>query len=278
MTIYIGSARIGSNGKATGDKAGDQKQTFKPDYKGEVSMQTLASFVCGRKLYIIRAKKASHAKALAVCMKTACNNYHLGYDQNGRLGVITYGVSTMINTECDCGTLVRECVKEACGVDPGNFDTSNEVDCLEATGLFEKAIVYNAKTKVYEGDIFATQTKGHTGVCTDGYLRAEDGLIRNGIDYSYVLDTKYYADSNPDLKAAFGYDEKALLNHFITFGCNEKSRWGKTISDFNVWVYANHSPDLPPVFGDIDPKTGKGAKAYYEHYCIFGHNENRRVI
>lgn len=35
MTIIIGSARIDEHGKASGGKAGDQKQKATPDYKGE---------------------------------------------------------------------------------------------------------------------------------------------------------------------------------------------------------------------------------------------------
>lgn len=31
-----------------------------------------------------------------------------------------------------------------------------------------------------------------------------------------------YADQYPDLKEAFGYDEEALYNHYITFGINER--------------------------------------------------------
>ena len=34
MSIIIGSARMGENGKITGGAAGDQKQTSVPDYKG----------------------------------------------------------------------------------------------------------------------------------------------------------------------------------------------------------------------------------------------------
>ena len=41
----IGSARCDEYGRYSGGSAGDQKQTTKPDYKGEVSMQTLSSFI-----------------------------------------------------------------------------------------------------------------------------------------------------------------------------------------------------------------------------------------
>lgn len=36
-----------------------------------------------------------------------------------------------------------------------------------------------------------------------------------------VFDSDYYADTYPDLKAAFGYDYDALLNHYRTYGIHE---------------------------------------------------------
>lgn len=48
--------------------------------------------------------------------------------------------------------------------------------------------------------------------------------------YTYAADTpidpkfdyQYYADTYPDLKAAFGYDQNALWNHYVTYGQFEK--------------------------------------------------------
>lgn len=37
-----------------------------------------------------------------------------------------------------------------------------------------------------------------------------------------VFDSDYYADTYPDLKAAFGYDYDALLNHYKTYGIKEQ--------------------------------------------------------
>lgn len=33
-----------------------------------------------------------------------------------------------------------------------------------------------------------------------------------------VFDSDYYANTYPDLKAAFGYDYNALLNHYLNLG------------------------------------------------------------
>lgn len=40
-------------------------------------------------------------------------------------------------------------------------------------------------------------------------------------DESYYFDAKRYADDNPDLKAAFGYNKAALWNHYKTRGLQE---------------------------------------------------------
>ncbi len=173
MAIMIGSARIDERGKISGGSAGDQKQkSLTNDTVGEVSMQTMYTHSKG--WYIIRPKSVSHAKLIAEKMITACNNINLGYDQGNRLGVIKYGIATATKTECDCGTLVRECIREATGKDPGNFTTVNEAAVLAATGLFEDKIPYVSQTKtpVYNGDILVTRSKGHTVIVVSGSPRS----------------------------------------------------------------------------------------------------------
>lgn len=165
MGIMVGSARIDERGQVSGGAAGDQKQTAKgDDYKGEVSMQPF--YIHSKGWYILHPKDPVYAKAIAHRMVTACNNKNLGYDQGNRLGVITYGVESKQPTECDCSSLVRACIKEATGKDPGNFTTLNEADALERTGLFVKRREYvsQIKTPVYNGDVLVTKTKGHTVV------------------------------------------------------------------------------------------------------------------
>lgn len=174
MGIMVGSARIDERGKISGGVAGDQKQTSKTnDLIGEVSQQSM--YVHSGGWLILRPINIDHANAIAQKMITACNNPNLGYDQGGRLGVITYGVDSTVKTECDCSSLVRECVKEATGVDPGNFNTSTEATALENTKLFEKrqSYVNQSKTPVYDGDVLVTKTKGHTVIVTSGNPRTK---------------------------------------------------------------------------------------------------------
>lgn len=170
MSIVIGSARSDENGKYKNGKAGDQKQKSSTnDTKGEVSLQ--AMYTHSKGWYVIRPKDINLASALANAMKTACNNIHIGYDQNNRQGIMKYGVETTTDTECDCSSLVRCCIKHVSGIDVGNFTTADEKSVLEKSGMFEKAFAYTSKTPVYNGDVLVTKTKGHTVIVVSGNPR-----------------------------------------------------------------------------------------------------------
>lgn len=175
MEIIIGSARIDENGKISGGNLGDQKQKSSIDYSGEVAMEKF--YVHSLGWYILRPKDSLVANKIAKNMETACNNKNIGYDQSNRLGVTKYGVNTKNATECDCSSLVRQCFKEATGIDPGNFTTSNEAFSLMSTGLFENRISYTSGTKLYTGDILVTKSKGHTVIVVKGNDRESTNNI-----------------------------------------------------------------------------------------------------
>lgn len=164
MGVTIGSARHDEKNGYTGGAKGDSLQISSQDYKGEVSMQ---SFYVHKKGWII-IRPISRALALKIAerMKAACNNKFVGYSQNDRYAIIRDGIDSKVPTNCDCSSLMRKCVKEASGVDPGDFTTANAVQKLMATGLFE-IIPYNNGTPLYEGDILCTKTKGHIVAVTD---------------------------------------------------------------------------------------------------------------
>lgn len=172
MTTIIGSARIDERGKATGGKAGDQKQTSSPDYKGEVSMQNF--YVSSKGWYILRAKNPDIAAKIALAMTIACNNPNIGYNQTRRLDIIKAGVYATSPTSCDCSSLVRQCIRES-GIEVGNFTTANEASVLTATGQFDK-IAYTKNTVLYLGDILVTKTKGHTVIVTSGATRSQNAI------------------------------------------------------------------------------------------------------
>ena len=169
--MIIGSARIDEHGKATGGKAGDQKQKTTPDYKGEVSMQDF--YIAKAGWYILRAKNPEVASNIALAMTIACNNPNIGYNQAKRLDIIKDGNGTHATspTSCDCSSLVRQCVRES-GIEVGNFTTANEAQVLVATGQFTM-LTYKTGTPLYLGDILVTCKKGHTVVVTSGATRSQ---------------------------------------------------------------------------------------------------------
>jgi hypothetical protein len=169
MAVYIGSARINEKNRVVGGREGDQKQTGTPDYKGEVSMEKFYVHQLGWNVY--RPKKVEHAMGIAASMIQACNNKNVGYGQDGRLLILKYGTNAQVPVEADCGTLIRQCVKEATGVDTGSFTTANEGQKLMATGLFDK-IPYVAGMTLYTGDILCTKSQGHTVAVTNGAARS----------------------------------------------------------------------------------------------------------
>ena len=95
-----------------------------------------------------------------------------------------------------------------------------------------------------------------------------------------IFDPIYYADNNPDLKMAFGYNEKDLWSHYTTYGRNE----GRACADtdeavgtvsvmkdkalFDATFYANAYPDVVAVFGTSESKL-------YNHYKKYGKKEGR---
>lgn len=89
----------------------------------------------------------------------------------------------------------------------------------------------------------------------------------NSADYSAVFNAQYYACHYSDLQAAFGNNEAALLNHFITSGMKEGRQANE---EFNVQAYRNRYADLQSAYGDNLP-------AYYMHYINSGKAEGRNA-
>ena len=167
MKMIIGSARHDENGKYIGGKAGDQAQKRADDYQGECSLQEFYVHKYG--WYCAIAKDPMIRLKLAERMKALCNNPNVGYDQGGRAGILKAGIDTKKPTECDCGTGVRQCVKEAAGKDPGEFNTANEKEALEATGLFN-FVSYNGQD-LPTGTILISKKKGHTAIVVEGTIQ-----------------------------------------------------------------------------------------------------------
>lgn len=246
MAIIIGSARIDEHGKATGGKAGDQKQKDTVDYKGEVSMQNF--YVSSKGWIILRAISDADALAIGAAMYRACNNPNIGYNQNQRLQIITYGTLTTKPINCDCSSLVRQCVREA-GIEVGNFTTYNEASILMKTGKFQK-IEYKAGTTLYTGDILVTKTKGHTVIVTSGYAR---GSVA-GIDIPIAKPTLKKGSKNKE-------QVKILQKSLIALGY-DLGKYGAdgdfgTMTEKAVCNFQLKYMDKTAVDGIYGPKTAK---------------------
>lgn len=232
MAYTIGSARIDENGKITGGKAGDQ--TGK-----EVSTQ--AMYTHSKGWHVLSPKSDSVANGMASAMLRACNNSNIGYDQNERLGIIKNGTGSTVKTECDCSSLVRQCIKEASGKDVGNFNTANEKQVLEDSGLFEPAVAYKAGMKLYDGDVLVTKTKGHTAIVVDGESRKSSSGASEGFTGGFpTLPSRGY------FKIGDGYQR--LLNYDASI---------RKIQNFLKWYGCSITVD-----GDYGPKTAECVKKF----------------
>lgn len=192
--VTVGSARIDERGNANWGKAGDQTSrevATEPYYKHRLGW------------YMLRAKDKETARKIGLAMVEACLNNNIGYDQSERYGVINclkkYGRISRINepTEADCSSLVRACCIQA-GILVGDFNTASEVAVLERTGAFQKAVIVTNDTKLCQGDILVTMTKGHTVIVTEGYPREDEKPT-----------TKPSVKPKPD-KAAAGKAKKSI--------------------------------------------------------------------
>ncbi|MCC8039177.1 MAG: hypothetical protein LIP02_13745 [Bacteroidales bacterium] len=164
-SIIFGSARIDENNKTTGGSAGDQTGN-------EVSTQTYYTHSKG--WYGFIPKSNDVAEKLATAMQQACDNNHIGYDQNQRDSLLTqykkYGSIKAITTncECDCSSLVRVCIYQATGTLLNDFNTESEPSALASSGLFEDKISVSSSSQCTLGMILCTKSKGHTGIICSG--------------------------------------------------------------------------------------------------------------
>lgn len=163
--IKVGSARIDERGKIIGGMVGDQTGR-------EVAIEPY--YVHPQGWWMLRAKDKTTASKIAQVMREACANTNIGYDQSGRYGIISnlkmYGRIAKIRTEteADCSSLVRACCIQA-SIRVGDFNTSSEVSVLSMTGKFDAPVSVIPSTKLCEGDIMVTKTKGHTVIVTESY-------------------------------------------------------------------------------------------------------------
>ena len=106
---------------------------------------------------------------------------------------------------------------------------------------------------------------------SNGYSEGRKGCsvtFFNGTEYEGVIDIDYYYSKYADLRAAFGYNPKALINHFLTSGIYEGRR---ASAYFDITYYKNTYADLRTAFGDENIY-------YVHHYLQHGKNEGRKAV
>lgn len=91
-------------------------------------------------------------------------------------------------------------------------------------------------------------------------------VVYNGVNYSAVYNYEYYKTKYPDISKGYGYDDQAVLEHFVNHGMNE-GRQGS--AEFNVSSYRNQYSDLRQGYGN-------NLKLYYMHYVQYGKSEGRK--
>lgn len=185
MAVIIGSARgdeYGGSGWDGRAKAGDQKQTSKDDWKGEVSKQNW--YLHSKGWYVFRAKDPAKREKIALNTEYACENKNVGYDQSenrtmlAKAKKVGYDVSKITEPcETDCGQLQYNGIWFA-GIHIDDFYTANMKAAIEKTGefyIFTDAAHCNYSTRLIRGDMLCTRSKGHV-VCvlTDGTRAAEE--------------------------------------------------------------------------------------------------------
>lgn len=248
MAVIIGSARHNERGNITGGRAGDQT--------GQEVM-TQRFYISSKGWFVLRPKTVENANKIGDKMYRACGNPNIGYCQGHRNGVVNLGIDTTTPTECDCSSLVRQCVREATGKDPGNFTTATEKNMLYNTGLFESPMSYTNGMKLYKGDILVTKTKGHTVIVTSSdYKRGGESApvhapapapssnagYRVGVNYTLQVElkvrtgagTNYSAKSHNQLTSggrAHDGDRDGALDKGTVVTCKEVKIVGN-----NIWM------------------------------------------
>ncbi len=148
----------------------------------------------------------------------------------------------------------------------GKFGTSTKGDTITILGTSGAYTQIKYNVSNYYKYAFALTSDidkyvfGKTGN-TSGNITA----ITESQAKDVMFNAKYYANMNPDLKAAFGYDSNKLYNHYVTCGIKE----GRSASPiFDPVYYLNNNPDLKNAFGN-------NYTAAYNHWIQYGCAEGR---
>lgn len=175
--VKIGSARLDERGGIAGGQAGDQNGM-------EVARENWYQHILG--WIVFRAKDAEAAEAIARDMEYACDNDHIGYDQNNSYSLYNaakpYAFDcSKVKTDCetDCARLARVCILYA-GINVEEFYTGNAPAALSKTGAFfryDDAKYTETDKYLRRGDILVTKSKGHIAVVLNDGENVQKTLV-----------------------------------------------------------------------------------------------------
>ena len=108
---------------------------------------------------------------------------------------------------------------------------------------------------------------GSSSSASSGSGSASSGSYSRADVEALLFNARYYANTYPDLRQAFGYDSAALWKHWKEHGQAE----GRTASPIfdSKWYLANN-PDVAKAYGATNYKMA------YNHFCAFGFAEGRQ--
>lgn len=199
-----------------------------------------------------------------VQVKTASDTSNVAFDN---IGDLSHKVEvTTITASAEDGSTREYRLIIGCGVEieDGFFDN------FDVTAYRKRYPKLSRKygddiDAYYEHYLLKGKAAGWDGSTNGAFPSERPSAIYNGVDYAPVFDAEYYLNKYSDLKAAFGNDYSAALNHFITFGIKEGRQ---ACDDFNIDVYKGNYADLRKAFGNNNG-------AYVAHYLEYGLKEGR---
>ena len=280
-TVRIGQATSDENGNVHGGKAGDQTG-------GEVSMANW-SYKSGSYNgwnVVYRAKDPSARNKIADACIKACNNNHIGYDQNSPDRKSCFKEAQKVNfqldkitTNCEltCSELANVCIASAGLKSYLPVDKMAYVDSLKSklnsSSEFVKytGTAFVAKSdKLLPGDILISDS--HTAIVVKTPKRS--GTKSVDTLANEVLNNEWGSgDARKIALESFGYNYDAIQKRVNEILNPEKPKYTGTLPTFqivktNAQVIADTIEWAKWIAGDNNFHYGKGDKAHHNG-CYF---------
>ncbi len=177
------------------------------------------------------------------------------------------GISSLKYTGDKTGTLTMHCMFAATAC-PGPYLKSKYPEiCAEINRRLASGNTGGNKPNTSQVD--NPKNNNNTIKTCSGIVK----YMHNNLDYGFVFDPIYYVNSDPELRKKFGLSSIKLFNNFCEVGIQNHQKARK---EFDVVAYMQKNPDLQKVYGvpKLNSPDWTWIK-YYEHFIIYGKDENR---